>query len=143
MRCTVLYPAKFLECTFFGNTLDWIKDNVLKSLRECIASLWLIEAVNHFLLLLFSQYCRGGNMCSRHLDEQYTPDIPFSFCTALFFILMSFFQMHYILFTLCGVSDQNVLNSFSLPDNSYWKCLQTDMSKSMVFQLRSSRCVQS
>ena len=58
-------------------------------------------------------------MCSRHLDEQYSPGIAFSFCTALFFILMSVLQMHYILFTLCGVSDQNALNSFSLPDNSY------------------------
>ena len=142
MSCTVLYLAKFLECTCFGNTLDWIKDNVLKSLRDCIASLWLIEAVNHFLLLLFFLVLQGRKYVLKDLDEQYTPDIAFSFCTALFFILMSLFQMPYILFTLCGVSDQNALNSFSLPDNSYWKCLQTVMSKSIVFQLCSSRCVQ-
>ena len=42
-------------------------------------------------------------MCSKDLDEQYTPDIVFLFCTALLFILMSLLQMHNILFTLCGV----------------------------------------
>ena len=42
-------------------------------------------------------------MCSKDLDEQYTPDTVFLFCTALFFILMSLLQMHNILFTLCGV----------------------------------------
>ena len=35
-------------------------------------------------------------MCSKDLDEQYTPDIVFLFCTALFLILMSLLQMHYI-----------------------------------------------
>ena len=66
-------------------------------------------------------------MCSKDLDEQYTPDIVFLFCTALFFILMSLLQMHYIFFTLYGVYDQNAFNSFSLPYNSYRKCLQTVM----------------
>ena len=35
-------------------------------------------------------------MFSKDLDEQYIPDIVFLFCTALFFILMSLLQMHYI-----------------------------------------------
>ena len=35
-------------------------------------------------------------MCSKNLDEQYTPDIVFLFCTALLFILMLLLQMHYI-----------------------------------------------
>ena len=42
-------------------------------------------------------------MCSKDLDERYTPDVVFLFRTALFFILMSLLQMHYISFTLCGV----------------------------------------
>ena len=33
---------------------------------------------------------------TKDLDEQYTPDIVFLFCTAVFFILMSLLQMHYI-----------------------------------------------
>ena len=40
--------------------------------------------------------------------------------------------MHYILFILRGVLVQSALNSFPLPDNSYWKCLQTLMCKSML-----------
>ena len=51
-------------------------------------------------------------MCSKDLDEQYTPDIVFLICTALFFILMCLLQMHYICFILCGASDQNSLESF-------------------------------
>ena len=43
------------------------------------------------------------NMCSKELDEQYIPDIVFLSWTALFFILMSLLQMHYICFTLCVV----------------------------------------
>ena len=35
-------------------------------------------------------------MYSKDLDEQYTPDIVFLFCTVVFFILMSLLQMHYI-----------------------------------------------
>ena len=42
-------------------------------------------------------------MFSEDLDEQYTPDNVFLFFTALFFILMSLLQMHYICFILCGV----------------------------------------
>ena len=42
-------------------------------------------------------------MCLKDLDEQCIPDIVFLFCTALFFILMSLLQMHYIFLTLCGV----------------------------------------
>ena len=40
-------------------------------------------------------------MYSRDLDEQYTPDILFLFCTAVFFILKSLLQMH-IFFALGG-----------------------------------------
>ena len=36
-------------------------------------------------------------MCSKDLDEQYTPDIAFLFCTALFFILMYLLQTHIFL----------------------------------------------
>ena len=36
-------------------------------------------------------------MYSKDLDEQYTPDIVFLFCTAVFFILVSLLQMHYII----------------------------------------------
>ena len=77
----------------------------MKSLGECIALLWLIETVNYLLLLLFSEwtvFSIAGNMCSKDLDEQYTPDIVFLICTALFFILMSLLQVHYICFILCG-----------------------------------------
>ena len=42
-------------------------------------------------------------MRSKELDEQHTPDIVFLFCTALFFILMSLLQIHYILYILWGV----------------------------------------
>ena len=51
------------------------------------------------LLLLLSEwtvFSIAGNMCSKNLDEQYTPDIVFLFCTALLFILMLLLQMHYI-----------------------------------------------
>ena len=58
-------------------------------------------------------------MYTRDLDEQYTPYIVLLFCTAVFFILMPLLQMHYIFFILGGVLDQNVLNSFSLPYNSF------------------------
>ena len=54
--------------------------------------LWLIEAVNYLLLLLLSEWTVFrivGTMCPKDLDEQYTPDIAFLYCTALFFILMS------------------------------------------------------
>ena len=47
-------------------------------------------------------------MCSKDLDEQYTPDIVFLFCTALFFILMSLLQMHYI-FLPCMVYKTKIL----------------------------------
>ena len=66
---------------------------------ECIALLWLIELVNYLLPLLLSEWTVlsiAGNMCSKYLDKQYTLDILFLFCTALFFILMSLLQMHYI-----------------------------------------------
>ena len=49
--------------------------------------------------------------------------------------------MHYILFTLCGVADQNALKSFSLPDNSYWKFLQTVMCKLMLPTMFIKMCV--
>ena len=58
-------------------------------------------------------------MCSKDPDEHDAPDIVFLFCTAFFFISMSLLQMHYILFTLSWVQDQNVLNNFSLADNYY------------------------
>ena len=85
---------------------DWVKDNALKSLGECIALLWFSESVNYLLLLLLPEwtvFSIAGNMCSKDLDEQYTPGIVFLFCTALVFILMSLLQMHYICSTLCGV----------------------------------------
>ena len=57
---------------------------------------------------------------TKDLDEQYTPDIVFLFCTAVFFILMSLLQVHYIILP-CVVykKDHNALNSFSLPYNYY------------------------
>ena len=42
-------------------------------------------------------------MYAKDLDKQYTPDIEFMFCAAVFFILMFLLQMHYIFFTLGGV----------------------------------------
>ena len=42
-------------------------------------------------------------MFSKDLDKQYTLDILFLLFAALFFILMSLLQMHYISFTLYGV----------------------------------------
>ena len=92
------------EFIFWQYILYWIKDNAQKCLGECIDLLWLIESVNYLLLLLLPEwtvFSIAGNMCSKDLDEQYTPDIVFLFCTALFFILMSLLQMH-ICFTLCG-----------------------------------------
>ena len=51
------YLTKCLKrICFFLVILDWIKDNALKSLRECIATLWLIETVNYLLLLLLSEF---------------------------------------------------------------------------------------
>ena len=93
----------FFVCYYI---LDWIKDNALKSLGECIALLLLIETVNYLLTLFLSEwtvFSIAGNMCSKDPDKQYTLDIVFLFCTALFFILMSLSQMHYICFILCGV----------------------------------------
>ena len=86
--------------------LDGIKDNALTNLGECIALLWLIETVNYLLPLPLSEwivFSIAGNMCSKDLDEQYTPDIVFLFCATLFFILMSLLQLHNIFFTLYGV----------------------------------------
>ena len=80
-------------------------------------------------------------MCSKDLDKQYIPDIVFLLCSALFFISMSLLQMHYIFFTLCGVTDQNALKNFSLPDNSYCKFLQTVMCKSMLPTMFIKMCV--
>ena len=48
------------------------------------------------LLSEWTVFSIAGNMCSKDLDKQYTLDIVFLFCTALFFILMSLLQMHYI-----------------------------------------------
>ena len=103
----------FWNAFFFGNyiELDWIKDNALKSFGECIALLWLIETVNYLLMLLLSEwtiFSIAGNMCSKDLDKQYTLDIVFLFCTALFFILMSLLQMHYI-FLPCMVYKTKIL----------------------------------
>ena len=92
--------------SFLCLAIHWIKDNALKSCGECIALLWLIETVDYLLPLLLPEwtvFSIAGNMCSKDLDKQYTLDIVFLFCTALFFILMSLLQMHYIFFTLCGV----------------------------------------
>ena len=78
----------------------------MKSLGECIVLLWLIETVNCLLLLLFFEwtvFSTAEKICSKDLDELYTPEIVFLFCTALFLILMSLLQIHYICFTLCGV----------------------------------------
>ena len=55
--------------------LDWIKDNALKSLGECIALLRLIETVNYLLPLLLSEwtvFSIAGIMYSKDLDKQYT-----------------------------------------------------------------------
>ena len=73
---------------------------------ECIALFWLIEMVNYLMTLLLSEwtvFSIAGNMCSKDLDEQNTPDIVFLLCTALLFILMSLLQMHSIFFLPCMV----------------------------------------
>ena len=71
------------------------------------ALLWSIETVSFICNYCF--YLNGlfsvlQEMCSKGLDEQYTPNIVLLFCTALFFILMSLFlQIHYFVLTLCSV----------------------------------------
>ena len=50
----------------------------------------------------------AGNMCSKDLDKQYTLNIVFLFCTALFFILMYLSQMQYI-FLPCTVYKTKML----------------------------------
>ena len=82
-------------------------------------------------------------MCSKDLDEQYTLDIVLFFCTALYFILMSLLQMHYICFTLCDVYDQNALNSFryhtTLIENVcilLWKSMLPTMFMKMCVKLK-------
>ena len=55
---------------------------------------------------VFLRYCcsyYSSMMYAKDLDKQYTPDIEFMFCAAVFFILMFLLQMHYIFFTLGGV----------------------------------------
>ena len=67
----------FFTCQYI---LDWVKDNTLKNLGECIALLWFIETVKYLLLLLSFEwivFSIAGNMCSKDLDEQYIPDIVF------------------------------------------------------------------
>ena len=59
----------------------------------------LIGTVNYLLPLLLCErtvFIIAGNMCSKDLDKQYTLNIVFLFCTALFFILMLLLQMYYI-----------------------------------------------
>ena len=70
-----------------------------------IALLRLIEAVSYYSCFCLNElfFSITGNVCLKDLDEQYTPDIVFLFCTALLFILMSLLQMHYIFLPLCGV----------------------------------------
>ena len=66
---------------------------------DCIVLLSLIETVNYLLPLLLSEWTVfriAGNICSKGLFKQYSLDIVFLFCTALFSILMSLLQMHYI-----------------------------------------------
>ena len=66
---------------------------------ECIVLLWLVKTVNYLWTLLLSEwtvFSIAGNICSKNLLKQYTLDIVFLFCTALFSILMSLWQMHYI-----------------------------------------------
>ena len=109
----IIIPNKISGMHFFvwKYILDWIKDNALQSLGECLALLWLVETVNFFLPLLLSEwtvFSIAGNMCSKDLDKQYTLDIVFLFCTALFFILMSLLQMHYI-FLPCMVYKTKIL----------------------------------
>ena len=101
----IIIPNKISGIHFFvwKYILDWIKDNALQSLGECLALLWLVETVNFFLPLLLSEwtvFSIAGNMCSKDLDKQHTLDIVFLFCTALFFTLTSLLQMYYIFFYL-------------------------------------------
>ena len=53
-------------------------------------------------------------MCSKDLDEQYTYDIVFLFCAALFFILMSLLQMHYIFLPFVVYKTQMPLTVFKV-----------------------------
>ena len=79
-------------------------------------------------------------MCSKDLDEQYTPDIVFLFCTALLFILMSLLQMHYIILP-CMVYRTNMpLKQFSIAIQFLLK-MSADCYVIQFFQLCSSRCV--
>ena len=50
------------------------------------------------LPLLLSEWtvCIAGNVCSKDLDKQYTLDILFLFCTALFFIYLSLLQIFFL-----------------------------------------------
>ena len=76
-------------------------------------------------------------MCSKDLDEQYTPDIVFLFCTALFFILMSLLQM-YLIFLPCVVYKTKIQFFMAI---QFLLKMSADCYVGQCFQLYSSRCV--
>ena len=62
----------------------------------------------------------------------------FLFCTALFFILMSLLQMHYIFLTLCGVKTKmplTVLNCHTILIENVCRLLCKSMLPSMFVKL--------
>ena len=85
------YLTKFLERIFFFFlvTLDWIKDNALKNLRECIATLRLIETVNYLLLLLLSEF-------SALQERKYVFKGPYSwYCVFVLFCIILHFNVSF------------------------------------------------
>ena len=78
-------------------------------------------------------------MYSKDLDEQYTPDIVFLFCTVVFFILMSLLQMHYIFLPWVVHNTKMSLTDF-IAIQLLLK-MSADCYVSQCFQLCSSRCV--
>ena len=92
------------------------------------------------LPLLLSEWtaCIAGNMCSKDLDKQYTLDILFLFCTALFFIYLSLLQIHYI-FLPCMVYKTKlpltVLHCHTVLIENVWRLLCKSMLPSMFIKM--------
>ena len=78
-------------------------------------------------------------MCLKDLDKQYTLDIVFLFCTALFFILISLLKMHYI-FLPCMVYRIKMPLTV-LTARQFLLKMSADSYVSQRFKLCSSRCV--
>ena len=95
---------------------------------ECTIPLRLIEAVNYLLLLLLSKWTVFI------IEKKYVFKGPWwtvcswyyvfvLYCIVLHFNVSFVNAVHFVYLVWCI----RVLNSFSLPDNSYWKCLTTSL----------------